>query len=154
MHISKYFGIKFIVLSFSFFVIQLWFFENEEVFIPILLTKFFVRLNLDLIFLAFAEVIKELWAEDSCDRVVNTASLKGQIQRFAPRFMGFAQQDAQEFLRYLLEGLHEDVNRVKEKPKPIHTEIDDKLRWENKEPVILEITENRSYFKISKLFLF
>ncbi|XP_044762795.1 ubiquitin carboxyl-terminal hydrolase 8-like isoform X2 [Coccinella septempunctata] len=76
---------------------------------------------------AFAEVIKELWAEDSCDRAVNTASLKGQIQRFAPRFMGFAQQDAQEFLRYLLEGLHEDVNRVKEKPKPIHTEIDDKL---------------------------
>ncbi|XP_045465605.1 ubiquitin carboxyl-terminal hydrolase 4-like [Harmonia axyridis] len=76
---------------------------------------------------AFAEVIKELWAEDSCDRAVNTASLKGQIQRFAPRFMGFAQQDAQEFLRYLLEGLHEDVNRVTEKPKPIHTEIDDKL---------------------------
>ncbi|KAL3271168.1 hypothetical protein HHI36_021664 [Cryptolaemus montrouzieri] len=76
---------------------------------------------------AFAEVIKELWAEDSCDRVVNTASLKSQIQRFAPRFMGYAQQDAQEFLRYLLEGLHEDVNRVTEKPTPIHTEIDEKL---------------------------
>lgn len=76
---------------------------------------------------AFAEVIKELWTEDSSDRVVNTTSLKGQIQRFAPRFMGYAQQDAQEFLRYLLEGLHEDVNRVSEKPKPILTEIDEKL---------------------------
>ncbi|XP_028130005.1 ubiquitin carboxyl-terminal hydrolase Usp2 isoform X1 [Diabrotica virgifera virgifera] len=76
---------------------------------------------------AFAEVIKELWSEDASDRVVNTASLKGQIQRFAPRFMGYAQQDAQEFLRYLLEGLHEDVNRVQEKPKPILTEIDEKL---------------------------
>ncbi|XP_072383229.1 ubiquitin carboxyl-terminal hydrolase 2-like isoform X3 [Diabrotica undecimpunctata] len=76
---------------------------------------------------AFAEVIKELWSEDASDRVVNTASLKGQIQRFAPRFMGYAQQDAQEFLRYLLEGLHEDVNRVHEKPKPILTEIDEKL---------------------------
>ncbi|XP_018565398.1 ubiquitin carboxyl-terminal hydrolase 2 isoform X1 [Anoplophora glabripennis] len=77
---------------------------------------------------AFAEVIKELWSEDSSDRVVvNTVSLKSQIQRFAPRFMGYAQQDAQEFLRYLLEGLHEDVNRVTEKPKPILTEIDEKL---------------------------
>ncbi|CAH2002099.1 unnamed protein product [Acanthoscelides obtectus] len=76
---------------------------------------------------AFAEVIKELWSEDSSDRVVNTVSLKSQIQRFAPRFMGYAQQDAQEFLRYLLEGLHEDVNRVTEKPKPILTEIDDNL---------------------------
>lgn len=43
--------------------------------------------------------------------------------------MGYAQQDAQEFLRYLLEGLHEDVNRVTEKPKPILTEIDEKLRY-------------------------
>lgn len=79
--------------------------------------------------IAFTEVIKELWSEDSSDRVVNTVSLKSQIQRFAPRFMGYAQQDAQEFLRYLLEGLHEDVNRVTEKPKPILTEIDDKLGY-------------------------
>lgn len=41
--------------------------------------------------------------------------------------MGYAQQDAQEFLRYLLEGMHEDVNRITEKPKPILTEIDEKL---------------------------
>ncbi|RVE39941.1 hypothetical protein evm_015409 [Chilo suppressalis] len=41
--------------------------------------------------------------------------------------MGYSQQDAQEFLRYLLEGLHEDVNRVTVKPKPILTEIDDNL---------------------------
>ncbi|XP_044260746.1 ubiquitin carboxyl-terminal hydrolase 2 isoform X2 [Tribolium madens] len=76
---------------------------------------------------AFAEVIKKLWSQEASDRVVNTSSLKSQIQRFAPRFIGYAQQDAQEFLRYLLEGLHEDVNRVKEKPKPILTEIDEKL---------------------------
>lgn len=79
-------------------------------------------------FQAFAQVLKELWSDDTVDRVVNTVSLKSQIQRFAPRFMGYAQQDAQEFLRYLLEGLHEEVNRVTEKPKPILTEIDEKLR--------------------------
>ncbi|XP_074111262.1 uncharacterized protein LOC141535297 isoform X3 [Cotesia typhae] len=73
---------------------------------------------------AFAQVINELW-ESSGDHVVNTSSLKNQIQRFAPRFMGYAQQDAQEFLRYLLEGLHEDVNRVAVKPQPILADIPD-----------------------------
>ncbi|XP_061727829.1 ubiquitin carboxyl-terminal hydrolase 37-like [Cydia pomonella] len=76
---------------------------------------------------AFASVIKELWEPGSRDAVVNTTSFKSQVQRFAPRFMGYSQQDAQEFLRYLLEGLHEDVNRVTVKPKPILTEIDDSL---------------------------
>ncbi|XP_008206137.1 ubiquitin carboxyl-terminal hydrolase 2 isoform X2 [Nasonia vitripennis] len=73
---------------------------------------------------AFSQVIQELWENDG-DHVVNTSSLKSQIQRFAPRFMGYSQQDAQEFLRYLLEGLHEDVNRVTVKPQPIHTDIPD-----------------------------
>ncbi|XP_063836584.1 uncharacterized protein LOC135085700 [Ostrinia nubilalis] len=76
---------------------------------------------------AFGSVIKELWRTGECDSVVNTTTLKSQVQRFAPRFMGYSQQDAQEFLRYLLEGLHEDVNRVTVKPKPILTEIDDNL---------------------------
>lgn len=73
---------------------------------------------------AFSQVVQELWENDG-DHVVNTSSLKSQIQRFAPRFMGYSQQDAQEFLRYLLEGLHEDVNRVTVKPPPIHTDIPD-----------------------------
>ena len=38
----------------------------------------------------------------------------------------YRQQDSQEFLRYLLEGLHEDVNLIQEKPKPI-TLDDEKL---------------------------
>lgn len=33
--------------------------------------------------------------------------------------MIYSQHDAQEFLRYFLQGLHEDVNRVKSKPKYI-----------------------------------
>jgi ubiquitin carboxyl-terminal hydrolase 2/21 len=73
---------------------------------------------------AFTQVIQELWRET---RPVDTSAFKDQIQRFAPRFMGYSQQDAQEFLRYLLEGLHEDVNRVTSKPKPILTDIDDSL---------------------------
>jgi len=33
----------------------------------------------------------------------------GQLQ---PQFQGYAQHDAQELLNFLLDGLHEDVNRV------------------------------------------
>lgn len=51
---------------------------------------------------AFAKMIEELWSGEG--QVINTSSFKGQIQHFAPRFMGYSQQDAQEFLRYLLEG--------------------------------------------------
>ena len=75
---------------------------------------------------AFATVIKGLWKVNG--RVVDPSSLKGAIQRFAPRFSGYNQEDSQEFLRYLLEGLHEDVNRVVTKPAPINTEIDGSLR--------------------------
>jgi len=74
---------------------------------------------------AFATVIKSLWKSNG--RVVDPSSLKGAVQRFAPRFSGYNQEDSQEFLRYLLEGLHEDVNRVLTKPQPIHTEIDSSL---------------------------
>ncbi|CAG9813490.1 unnamed protein product [Phaedon cochleariae] len=41
--------------------------------------------------------------------------------------MDYAEQDAQEFLRYLLEGLHEDVKRITERSDLIFTEIDEKL---------------------------
>lgn len=73
---------------------------------------------------AFSQVIEELWQKRG-EEVINTSTLKSQIQRFAPRFMGYSQQDAQEFLRYLLEGLHEDVNRVTTKPQPTLNDIPD-----------------------------
>jgi len=38
------------------------------------------------------------------------------IGKFAPQFNGFQQHDAQEFLVFLLDGLHEDLNRVLKKP--------------------------------------
>lgn len=36
--------------------------------------------------------------------------------RFAPQFSGYQQQDSQELLAFILDGLHEDLNRVKKKP--------------------------------------
>jgi len=38
------------------------------------------------------------------------------IGRFAPQFMGYAQHDSQELLAFLLDGLHEDLNRILKRP--------------------------------------
>lgn len=38
------------------------------------------------------------------------------VGRFAPQFSGFQQQDCQELMAFLLDGLHEDLNRVIHKP--------------------------------------
>lgn len=47
---------------------------------------------------------------------VDPKSFKACVEQFAPQFVGQAQQDAQEFMAYLLDGLHEDVNRAKKHP--------------------------------------
>lgn len=41
---------------------------------------------------------------------------KHRIGMHAPSFSGYAQQDTQELLAFLLDGLHEDLNRVLKKP--------------------------------------
>lgn len=43
-------------------------------------------------------------------------TFKAKLARFAPQFSGFNQHDSQELLAFLLDGLHEDLNRVKNKP--------------------------------------
>jgi len=42
--------------------------------------------------------------------------LQTQVGRFAPQFSGYQQQDSQELLAFLLDGLHEDLNRIRKKP--------------------------------------
>ena len=42
--------------------------------------------------------------------------LKSVIGRFAPQFSGYQQHDSQELLCFVLDGLHEDVNRIVKKP--------------------------------------
>merc|ERR1712176_334320 len=49
-------------------------------------------------------------------RSVAPRSFKSAIGEVAPRFMGYAQQDSQELLSFLLDGLHEDLNQIENKP--------------------------------------
>jgi len=34
-----------------------------------------------------------------------------------PAFAGYGQQDAQEFLRFMLDKMHDELNRISSKPK-------------------------------------
>lgn len=74
---------------------------------------------------AFSNLLRDIWSGEMT--VADTTNFKSQIQRFAPRFMGYSQQDAQEFLRYLLEGLHQDVNQVTVKQRRPLPELSDEL---------------------------
>ncbi|XP_055926811.1 ubiquitin carboxyl-terminal hydrolase 2-like isoform X1 [Argiope bruennichi] len=63
----------------------------------------------------FAEFVKKI-SDSKSKAAISPYQLRSEVQRYAPRFYGDSQQDAQEFLRYLLQGLHDDINRVKSKP--------------------------------------
>ncbi|XP_026780392.1 ubiquitin carboxyl-terminal hydrolase 2a isoform X2 [Pangasianodon hypophthalmus] len=71
----------------------------------------------------FAKLIQTMWTSSTSD-AVSPSEFKTQIQRYAPRFVGYNQQDAQEFLRFLLDGLHNEVNRVTVRPRATTEDFD------------------------------
>ncbi|CAI9097565.1 OLC1v1034027C1 [Oldenlandia corymbosa var. corymbosa] len=86
--------------------------------------------------LAFGELVRKLWTPGA--KPVDPSELKSVISAFAPQFSGYNQHDSQEFLACLLDGLHEDLNRVKSKPyielKDIDGRPDDEVaeeHWRN-----------------------
>jgi ubiquitin C-terminal hydrolase len=46
---------------------------------------------------------------------VTPRAFKAAIANFAPQFTGYSQHDSQELLAFLLDGIHEDLNRVANK---------------------------------------
>ena len=81
----------------------------------------------------YGVLIKNLWY--GTQRYYSPNSFKSAIGTFQKRFSGYQQHDTQEFLSYLLDGLHEDLNKVKSKPiisrdEGIgNDEIDSKNSW-------------------------
>ncbi|XP_014513603.1 ubiquitin carboxyl-terminal hydrolase 9 [Vigna radiata var. radiata] len=64
--------------------------------------------------LAFGDLLRKLWS--SGRTAIPPRAFKSKLARFAPQFSGYNQHDSQELLAFLLDGLHEDLNRVKQKP--------------------------------------
>lgn len=64
---------------------------------------------------AYAQLLKNIFASSSPSSYA-PREFKSTIGRFGPSFSGYQQQDSQEFLAFLLDGLHEDLNRIDKKP--------------------------------------
>lgn len=68
---------------------------------------------------AFGALLHRIWtpgAESSSNSSYSPREFKNTLQRFAPQFSGYQQHDSQELVAFLLDGLHEDLNRVLKKP--------------------------------------
>ncbi|XP_065845473.1 ubiquitin carboxyl-terminal hydrolase 19-like [Oscarella lobularis] len=62
---------------------------------------------------AFARSLEKMW---STDFHRDSVSPKILLTAFQSKMDGYAQHDAQEYMSFLIDGLHEDLNRVKSKP--------------------------------------
>ena len=88
---------------------------------------------------SYAELIKHLWYGQNDS--IEPYNFKETIGNIRTMFRGYQQQDTQEFLSFLLDGLHEDLNKVLNKP---YVCPEDDLVFDND-------IEEYKYFK--KLFL-
>ncbi|PWA28682.1 hypothetical protein CCH79_00014814 [Gambusia affinis] len=60
---------------------------------------------------SFSQVLSGLWDVREGDTVVNPRQFYSVFKAAVPYFSGYSQQDAQEFLRFLLDKLHTEINR-------------------------------------------
>ena len=62
----------------------------------------------------FAELLRQMWSAKIGEK--SPTRFRAQLGKARAQFSGADQQDAQEFLNYMLDVLHEDSNRVRNKP--------------------------------------
>ena len=64
--------------------------------------------------LRYYNLIKNMWCGN--ESRISPKNFVENIKKYKKQFEGYRQQDAQEFLSVLLDQLHEDLNRITEKP--------------------------------------
>ena len=73
----------------------------------------------------YSQLIHHIWyGNEEC---VSPIQFKNSFGKVYTAFRGSNQQDSQEFISYLLDSLHEDLNKVKNKPYINEKDIDSKL---------------------------
>ena len=59
----------------------------------------------------YAFLVKAMWSDKF--RFLSPKDWKEAIGRFRPQFLDYSQKDCQEFTSFMLDALHEDLNRVR-----------------------------------------
>ncbi|XP_026097467.1 ubiquitin carboxyl-terminal hydrolase 21 isoform X2 [Carassius auratus] len=67
----------------------------------------------------FTKVLAGLWECDGGETTVNPGKFYHVFKDSVPYFSGYCQEDAQEFLRFLLDRLHTEINRRPSKRPPV-----------------------------------
>jgi ubiquitin carboxyl-terminal hydrolase 4/11/15 len=106
--------------------------------------------------IAYGRLLEEIY-KDPAPNSVAPRHFKSIIGRYAPAFSGYGQQDSQEFLGFLLDGLQEDLNRIKKKPyiqKPDSTDdmINNPAAVREMAAKVWDITKKRDDSVIADLF--
>lgn len=104
----------------------------------------------------YAHLLEEIY-RDPPPPSVTPRTFKNTIGRYAPSFSGYGQQDSQEFVGFLLDGLQEDLSRIKKKPyieKPDSTDdmINDPEAIRKMAEQVWDITKKRDDSVIADLF--
>ena len=76
----------------------------------------------------YRKLLEDLWKGD--ENAINPSYFKSIFAQFVRKFSGYAQQDSNEFLIYLLDKIHEDLNSITTKP---YIEIEEKGKDESDE---------------------
>jgi ubiquitin C-terminal hydrolase len=74
----------------------------------------------------FGHLISRMWDGSATKGAISPVDFKKAIGSFRNQFRGHNQQDSHEFLAFLLDGLHEDLNRVLNKPYVAEIDSDGK----------------------------
>eukprot|EP00124_Ichthyophonus_hoferi_P000707 Ihof_evm6s28 gene=Ihof_evmTU6s28 len=61
----------------------------------------------------FGVLLRAMWSGKYSH--ISPTAMKSVISKFAPRFAGQEQHDSQELLAFLMDGLHEDLNRARDR---------------------------------------
>ena len=62
----------------------------------------------------FADLLRTMWSAKTGEK--SPTKFRTALGKINSQFSGADQQDAQEFLNYMLDVLHEDSNKVRKKP--------------------------------------
>ncbi|KAI8976140.1 hypothetical protein BDB01DRAFT_853428 [Pilobolus umbonatus] len=77
---------------------------------------------------SFAELLRTMWSGNY--NFISPILFREALLKFAPQFQGSEQHDSQEFLNFLLDGLHEDCNLITERPPPTTESEEEEARFE------------------------
>ncbi|KAG6908896.1 hypothetical protein DXG01_002874 [Tephrocybe rancida] len=83
---------------------------------------------------AFETLLKDMWAQRQSSIKQRLNLCLGMVRKYDAQYEGFNQHDSQEFLTFLLDKMHEDLNRVLTRPAEPRLSPQQELALEQRDP--------------------